>query len=42
MIFVKENIVEFAPIDHLSAPALVEVPFLRLAQLVKVSGIHCS
>jgi hypothetical protein len=41
MIFVKEHIVELPLIDHFSASvALIEVPFLGLAQLVKVSGIH--
>jgi hypothetical protein len=37
----KQHIVELPPINHFSTPAaLVEVPFLRFAQLVKVSGIH--
>jgi hypothetical protein len=31
MIFVKENIVELPLIDYFSAPALIEVPFLRFA-----------
>jgi hypothetical protein len=41
VIFVKENIVELALIDHLFASAAsVEMFFLGFAQLVKVSGIH--
>jgi hypothetical protein len=40
MILVEENVVQLPLIDHLSAPALIEVPFLRFAQLVKVSGVH--
>jgi hypothetical protein len=40
VILVKENIVQLPLIDHLSAPALIEVPFLRFAQLVEVSGVH--
>ncbi len=41
MIFVKENIVQLPLINHFSASAaLVEVPFLRFAQLVKISGVH--
>jgi hypothetical protein len=41
MIFVEEQIVELPLLDHLSARAeLVQVPFLRFAQLVKVGGIH--
>jgi hypothetical protein len=40
VIFVKENIVELPLIDHFPASAFVEVPFLRFAQLVKVSRIH--
>jgi hypothetical protein len=39
--FVKEHVVELPLIDHFPAlAALIEVPFLRFAQLVKVSGIH--
>ena len=41
VIFVEENIVELPLIDHFPALlALIEVPFLRFGQLVKVSGIH--
>jgi hypothetical protein len=41
VILVKQHIVELSPINHFSAlHTLVEVPFLRFAQLVKVSGIH--
>lgn len=41
MTFVKENIVQLPLIDHRSAHlALIEVPFLRFVQLVKVSGVH--
>jgi hypothetical protein len=41
MILVKENIVQLAHIYDFATPAaLVKVPFLRFAQLVKVSGIH--
>jgi hypothetical protein len=37
----KQHIVELPPINYFSTPpALVEVPFLRFAQLVKVSGIR--
>jgi hypothetical protein len=39
--FMKQHIVQLSPINHLSAlRTLVEVPFLRFAQLVKVSGVH--
>jgi hypothetical protein len=38
--FMKQDIVELPHIDHFSASAFVEVPFLRFTQLVKVSGIH--
>jgi hypothetical protein len=39
--FVKQDIVELQPINHFPAPtALVEMFFLRFAQLVKVNRIH--
>jgi hypothetical protein len=39
--FVEQNIVELPLIDHRSAlAALVEMPFLRFAQLVKIIVIH--
>ena len=39
MIFVKQHIVELSLIDHFVTPAaLVEMPRLRFAQLVKGSG----
>jgi hypothetical protein len=41
MILVKENIIQLAHIDHFAAlPEPVEVPFLRLAQLIKIGGIQ--
>jgi len=40
--FMEQHIVQLSPINHFSASAFVEVPFLRFAQLVKVSGIHFS
>jgi len=42
VILVKEHVVQLPLIDHFSAPALIEVPFLWFAQLVKVSRIHFS
>jgi hypothetical protein len=41
MVLVKEDIVQLALINQFPAPsALVEVPFLRFVQLLKVSGVH--
>jgi hypothetical protein len=41
MLLMKEHVVQLPHIDHLAAPAaLIEVPFLRFAQLVKISSIH--
>jgi hypothetical protein len=41
VIFVKENIVELPPVNHFSAlRTLIEVPFLCVVELIKISRIH--
>jgi hypothetical protein len=38
--FMTQHIVELPHINHFSASTFVEMPFLRFAQLIEVSGVH--